>query len=151
MFMLLVFGRYVEEEGGVLGLWLTYLICGLGAMPPTVSISPTLVHASNSALLFNWRIMPPHPPTPNTASCFPSGGALASYLSAPGSYTVSLGASGAIFGLFAVGVLSKLSLNPRKLLEAFVLGQFVVSQVLQVRPLAWCYALFSTHARQPVL
>lgn len=31
MFMLLVFGRYVEEEGGVLGLWLTYLICGLGA------------------------------------------------------------------------------------------------------------------------
>lgn len=62
-----------------------------------------------------------------------TGGALASYLSAPGSYTVSLGASGAIFGLFAVGVLSKLSFNPRKLLEAFVLGQFVVSQVLQVR------------------
>ncbi len=30
MFMLLVFGRYVEEEGGVLGLWLTYLICGVG-------------------------------------------------------------------------------------------------------------------------
>lgn len=33
MFMLLVFGRYVEEEGGVLGLWLTYIICGLGAHP----------------------------------------------------------------------------------------------------------------------
>lgn len=36
--------------------------------------------------------------------------------------TVFLGASGAVFGLFATAVLSKLQLRPGKLLEAFVLG-----------------------------
>lgn len=88
LFSLYVFGRIVEEEGGVFGVWLTYLVCGVG-------------------------------------------GAVASYLSQPGGNAVSLGASGAIFGLFAVGVLCKLSPNPRKLVEAFVLGQFVVKQLLQ--------------------
>ncbi len=44
----------------------------------------------------------------------------------------SLGASGAVFGLFAVSVLCKLSFNFKKLLEAAILGQFVVKQVLQV-------------------
>ncbi|MGJ3248056.1 MAG: rhomboid family intramembrane serine protease [Elainellaceae cyanobacterium] len=42
---------------------------------------------------------------------------------------VSLGASGAVFGLFAVSVLIKLSWNWRKLLEVLILGQFVISQV----------------------
>ncbi|MEB3885735.1 rhomboid family intramembrane serine protease [Lyngbya sp. CCY1209] len=42
----------------------------------------------------------------------------------------SLGASGAVFGLFAVSVLIKLSWNWRKILEAIILGQFVIQQVL---------------------
>lgn len=88
LFSLYVFGRIVEEEEGWFGVWLTYLVCGVG-------------------------------------------GAVASYLTSMGQPVVSLGASGAIFGLFAVGVLTKMSFNIRKLVEAFVLGQFVVQQLLQ--------------------
>jgi len=58
-FALLVFGRMVEEEEGALGLWLTYLLAGVG-------------------------------------------GTLASYLTAPHTHTISLGASGGVFGLFLV-------------------------------------------------
>lgn len=49
-------------------------------------------------------------------------GNVASYLSAPNSATVSLGASSAVFGLFAVGVLTKVRLDLRRMLEAVVLG-----------------------------
>ncbi|MEN9205195.1 MAG: rhomboid family intramembrane serine protease [Thermostichales cyanobacterium DRC_bins_46] len=42
---------------------------------------------------------------------------------------VSLGASGAVFGLFSVSVLSKLSWDWRRLLEVVILGQFVIQQV----------------------
>ena len=68
------------------------------------------------------------------------GAGLASYLMLPkvaggvlgvgGAATVSLGASGAVFGLFAISVLTKLRFNFRKLLEAVILGQFVVERFL---------------------
>ena len=67
------------------------------------------------------------------------GAGLASYLMLPkaaggvlgmgAAATVSLGASGAVFGLFAVSVLTKLAkMDARKLLEAVILGQFVVER-----------------------
>lgn len=58
-------------------------------------------------------------------------GNLASYFSSPGTSSVSLGASSAVFGLFVVGVLSKLRPSIRQLLEAAILGSYVVKQVLQ--------------------
>ena len=60
------------------------------------------------------------------------GASVASFVVEPRN-TVSMGASGAVFGLFAVAVLLKLRFNFRKLVECLVLGQFVVKQVLQVR------------------
>ena len=45
---------------------------------------------------------------------------------------MSLGASGAVFGLFAVSVLVKISFNLKKLIECGILGQFVIKQLLQV-------------------
>merc|ERR1719379_582347 len=56
------------------------------------------------------------------------GGAVASLLLSS-KHAVSLGASGAVFGLFAVSVLVKLSFNPKKLIESAILGQFVYQQV----------------------
>jgi len=58
------------------------------------------------------------------------GASIASYLLLS-SNTVSLGASGAVFGLFAVSVLVKLSrgLNLWKIMETFILGQFVMEQI----------------------
>jgi len=47
--------------------------------------------------------------------------------------TVSLGASGAVFGLFAVSIVSRLSwrdLDWRGLVEVAVLGEFVIGRVL---------------------
>ena len=60
-----------------------------------------------------------------------AGASVASYLLQPQA-TISLGASGAVFGLFAVSVLVKLSFNLKKLIECGILGQFVIKQLLQV-------------------
>lgn len=43
---------------------------------------------------------------------------------------VSVGASGAVFGLFAVSVLVKISWDWRKILEVLILGQFVIEKVM---------------------
>lgn len=44
---------------------------------------------------------------------------------------VSLGASGAVFGLFAVSVLSRLEWKVKSLLETLILGNFVVNRVIE--------------------
>lgn len=63
--------------------------------------------------------------------CALAGASIASYFLLPKA-TISLGASGAVFGLFAVSVLVKLSFNLKKLIECGILGQFVIKQLLQV-------------------
>ena len=60
-----------------------------------------------------------------------AGASVASYVLQPKA-SISLGASGAVFGLFAVSVLVKLSFNIKKLIECGILGQFVIKQLLQV-------------------
>lgn len=62
-----------------------------------------------------------------------AGASVASYLLQPKA-SISLGASGAVFGLFAVSVLCKISFNLKKLIECGILGQFVIKQLLQVGP-----------------
>ncbi|KAL8537161.1 hypothetical protein ACS0TY_012370 [Phlomoides rotata] len=58
-----------------------------------------------------------------------AGANLVSWLVLPRN-AVSIGASGAIFGLFAVSVLMKMSWDWRKILEVLILGQFVVEKVM---------------------
>jgi membrane associated rhomboid family serine protease len=62
-----------------------------------------------------------------------AGASIASLLLLPatshGASVVSLGASGAVFGLFTISVLVKLSWDWRKLLESFILGSFVLEKV----------------------
>ncbi|GJP45578.1 hypothetical protein CLOM_g12583, partial [Closterium sp. NIES-68] len=58
-----------------------------------------------------------------------AGSNLVSWLLLPSS-TVSVGASGAVFGLFVVSVLTRLQWNWRRIVEVVILGQFVVEKVL---------------------
>ncbi|KAM7258136.1 hypothetical protein ACFE04_013877 [Oxalis oulophora] len=44
---------------------------------------------------------------------------------------VSVGASGAVFGLFAISVLLKMSWDWKKILEVLILGQFVIGRVTE--------------------
>ncbi|TYK31329.1 rhomboid-like protein 11 [Cucumis melo var. makuwa] len=44
---------------------------------------------------------------------------------------VSVGASGAVFGLFTISVLVKMSWDWRKILEVLILGQFVIEKVME--------------------
>lgn len=59
-----------------------------------------------------------------------AGANLISWLVLPTS-SVSLGASGAVFGLFTISVLVKMSWDWRKILEVLILGQFVVDKVME--------------------
>jgi membrane associated rhomboid family serine protease len=82
LFFLYIFGKLIEEQEGEFALYLSYLVCGLGANIASVIFLETDLH--------------------------------------------SLGASGAVFGLFTVAVLTKLSWEWRNLLEILILGQFVI-------------------------
>ena len=89
LFLLLLFGRSVEDDLGWGGLVLSYAFCGVLASLASLLLLPTA--------------------------------------------TVSIGASGAVFGLFAVSTLTKLSWRElydwRKLVEVAVLGEFVFRQL----------------------
>ncbi|XP_068652522.1 rhomboid-like protein 11, chloroplastic [Aristolochia californica] len=59
-----------------------------------------------------------------------AGANLVSWLVLPRN-AVSVGASGAVFGLFAISVLVKISWDWRKILEVLILGQFVIQKVME--------------------
>jgi membrane associated rhomboid family serine protease len=90
LFLLLLFGRSVEDDQGWGGLIFSFAFCGILSSLVSLFMLPR--------------------------------------------YTVSIGASGAVFGLFAVSTLGKLSwselFNWRKLVETAVLGEFVFRQIL---------------------
>ena len=88
LFLLLLFGRSVEDDQGWGGLLLSYIFCGVFSSLTSIFLLPR--------------------------------------------NTVSIGASGAVFGLFAVSTLAKLSwsdLDWRKVVEVTVLGEFVFRQI----------------------
>ncbi|KAF3446447.1 hypothetical protein FNV43_RR11626 [Rhamnella rubrinervis] len=58
------------------------------------------------------------------------GANLVSWLVLPRN-AVSVGASGAVFGLFTISVLVKMSWDWRKILEVLILGQFVIEKVME--------------------
>ena len=90
VFLLLLFGRSVEDEVGSVGLLFSYIFCGVMANLVSLAILPK--------------------------------------------NTISLGASGAVFGLFSVSIFSRLSwrdiLDWRKIIEVGVLGEFVFERFL---------------------
>jgi len=88
-FLLLLFGRSVEDENGWGGLLFSFIFCGI------------------LANLVSLALLPPN--------------------------TVSIGASGAVFGLFTVSIFSRLSLSGldwRKAVEIIILGEFVFNKML---------------------
>ncbi|KAI4380162.1 hypothetical protein MLD38_006383 [Melastoma candidum] len=59
-----------------------------------------------------------------------AGANLVSWLLLPRN-SISVGASGAVFGLFSISVLVKMSWDWRKILEVLILGQFVIQRVME--------------------
>lgn len=89
VFLLLLFGRSVEDDLGWGGLLFAFAWCGIVANMISLVMLPAT--------------------------------------------SVSLGASGAVFGLFTVSVLSRLSLREldwRRVVEIVILGEFVVGKML---------------------
>ncbi|KAI3792702.1 hypothetical protein L2E82_06590 [Cichorium intybus] len=68
-----------------------------------------------------------------------AGANLVSWLILPRN-AVSVGASGAVFGLFAISVLVKLSFDWRKILEVLILGQFVIERVMEAAQASTSFA-----------
>ncbi|XVE97544.1 hypothetical protein REPUB_Repub03eG0028400 [Reevesia pubescens] len=67
------------------------------------------------------------------ANC--AGANIVSWLVLPRN-AVSVGASGAVFGLFAISVLVKMSWDWRKILEVLILGQFVIEKIQNFKLIA---------------
>jgi membrane associated rhomboid family serine protease len=140
-FLLYVFGKIVEEEEGIWGVWFTYIITAVGETQTATRLVVACMsyphmtafgYISRAAWCFK---MPRNCSTVDV--CARAGASVASYLLQPKA-TISLGASGAVFGLFAVSVLVKLSFNLKKLIECGILGQFVIKQLLQVCAMIDC-------------
>ncbi|XP_076886647.1 rhomboid-like protein 11, chloroplastic [Bidens hawaiensis] len=68
-----------------------------------------------------------------------AGANLVSWLILPRN-AVSVGASGAVFGLFAISVLVKLSFDWRKILEVLILSQFVIERVMEAAQASTSFA-----------
>lgn len=103
--------------------------CGNGVAYTRLRV-PSYAHAETDAP--HWQQPKTTPEMTARLAFTATGASVASYFLLPKA-TVSLGASGAVFGLFAVSVLVKLSFNLKKLIECGILGQFVIKQLLQVR------------------
>jgi membrane associated rhomboid family serine protease len=88
IFLLLLFGRSVEDDLGGAGLYFSFAFCAIGASLASLFLLPT--------------------------------------------NTISIGASGAVFGLFTVSIFSRLAelKDWRKVIEVAVLGEFVLSKML---------------------
>lgn len=109
----------MEEEEGAFGLWVTYIVTALGKPLPVQCMGCMSVGYVNEGRHVCKIVLG-------------TGASLASFFLLPTS-SISMGASGAVFGLFAVSILTRLrKLNVRLLLEGAILGNFVVQQVLQV-------------------
>ena len=124
LFMLYTFGKIVEEEEGAGAVWLTYIVCAVGEGSHCIRL-PMEAHArcltkacgdwhsqltllksacnKLDCLLIRWAAQ---------HIAF-AGASIASFFFDQGA--VSLGASGAVFGLFAVAVLLKLKFSFQKL------------------------------------
>jgi membrane associated rhomboid family serine protease len=118
------------------GLWLTYLICGVCAyMKIEKSASVDAVPVLGGISFHRregWHVASIYTAVQRVINCplhASAGGCLASWMYAPLKDAASLGASGAVFGLFAVAVLTKIKPSLKKLLEAGILGAFVFNQV----------------------
>jgi membrane associated rhomboid family serine protease len=101
LFFIYIFGKLIEEESGHWALWATYVICGFWSGVASFLILPRCVSFYIPLVTFVSR-----------------------------SQVISIGASGSVFGLFVVSVALKMSWHWRRMLEAVILGQFVLSSVV---------------------
>lgn len=104
--MLYLFGKLVEEEEGSFGVIFAYLVTGIGAM------------------LMNLLLIPSPSVGRGLLGFIPGVGSNA------GNVIMSLGASGAVFGMFTITILLKLRKQSLKsILEVVILSPFVWARV----------------------
>ena len=124
LFFLLTFGKSVESEERAAGVWLAYLACGVGSalaswlLLPAVSRGVPLVSLGASGAVFGAR-----PSNTRALRCLLDFSGADVFWGSPSPSTPFY------VGLFVISVLSKLSFDWRKLLEAGVLGTFVWERI----------------------